>query len=295
MSEILKYNFHFDNVFGMNPVHTHYFDLCQVGDLFLSPEAQVPEHVQYCFEITFVVQGNGIIYANGNPYYVKKHDLQFSFLNESHTLQADAKIPLRYFYIALNPVPNTVCETMILSLQKYCAQNACVFSFPDIFENVKKLLVEIYNKSIFYEKRAEALIMDILITIFRQVTNVKTEKRAEKPMQKEVIIYNVVNYINSCDKLITLKDISQKFFYDYNYISRNFKKLMNVSLRDYLYDIRLEKAKQLLETTDKSITEISESLGYSCIHSFSRSFKQKFGISPEKYKSNAIAVGQQSR
>ena len=110
------------------------------------------------------------------------------------------------------------------------------------------------------------------------------EKRVEAPLSKEIVIYNVVNYINSSNKLITLKDISNKFFYDYNYISKNFKKLMKIGLRDYLYNIRLEKAKHLLVSTDKSVTEISELLGYSCIHSFSRSFKQKYGISPENYK-----------
>ena len=286
MNEVAKYDFHFDNSYGLHPIHTHYFDLFQVGDLFLSPATKVPEHEQYCFEITFVVQGNGTIYVNDKKYAVKKHDLQFSFLGESHTLQADEYNPFRFFYIALNPVPNTICETAIRSLQEYVSQNTCIFSFPDVFDNVKNLLVEVYNKGIFFEEKIEALIMDILISVFRKVLNIKTEKRTEKPSQKEVVIHNVVNYINSSQKLLTLKDIAAKFFYDYNYISKNFKNTMGIGLRDYLYDIRLEKAKQLLSSSDKSVTEISELLGYSCIHSFSRSFKQKFGISPENYKNS---------
>ena len=255
MKKTVKYNFHFDNSYGVNPIRTHYFDLFQVGDLFLSPNTQVPEHKQYCFEITFVSQGNGIIYANGHKYFVKKDDLQFSFLG---------------------------------SLQKYSLQNDCIFAFPNIFDRVKDLLVEIYNKGVFFEKKVEAIIMDILISIFREVTDIKTEKRTEDPLRKDVIIYNVVNYINSSNKLITLKDISTKFFYDYNYISRNFKQFMGVGLRDYLYDIRLNKAKHLLDSTDKSVTEISKLLGYSCIHSFSRSFKNKFGLSPQSYKENPL-------
>lgn len=288
MKKTVKYNFHFDNSYGVNPIRTHYFDLFQVGDLFLSPNTQVPEHKQYCFEISFVSQGNGIIYANGHKYFVKKDDLQFSFLGEPHTLQADEQTPFRFFYIALNPVPNTICESIIGSLQKYSLQNDCIFAFPNIFDRVKDLLVEIYNKDVFFEKKVEAIIMDILISIFREVTDIKTEKRTEDPLRKDVIIYNIVNYINSSNKLITLKDISTKFFYDYNYISRNFKQFMGVGLRDYLYDIRLDKAKHLLDSTDKSVTEISTLLGYSCIHSFSRSFKNKFGLSPQSYKENTL-------
>ena len=290
MSKTIKYNFHFDNSYGVNPIHTHYFDLYQVGDLFLSPGTQVPKHKQYCFEITFVSHGNGIIYANERKYLVKKDDLQFSFLNETHTLQADEQSPFRFFYIALNPIPNTICESIICSLQKYSTQNECIFSFPNIFDRVKDLLVEIYNKSALFEKKAEAIIMDILISIFREVTDIKTEKRTDEPQHKGVIIYNVINYINSSNQLITLKDIATKFFYNYNYISRNFKQYVGIGLRDYLYDIRLDKAKHLLDSTDKSITEISESLGYSCIHSFSRSFKNKFGLSPQSYKEKQLSA-----
>lgn len=284
MEKNKKYNFHFDNIFGMNPIHTHYFDLHQVGDLFLSPDSTVPEHRQRCFEITFVAQGLGTVYVNGSPHAVKKGDLQFSFSGEEHILQSDERSPMRFFYIALTPEPNTICESIVLTLQKYSEQNGCIFYFPEVFDNVKALLVEFYNKGVFFEKKVEALIVDILISIFREITGSKTEKRAEKPTSKEIIIYNVVNYINSSDKLITLKDISHKFFYDYDYISKNFKKLMNVGLRDYLYNSRLEKAKRLLDEDDKSVTEISELLGYSSIHSFSRSFKQKYGISPHNYK-----------
>ena len=195
---------------------------------------------------------------------------------------------MRFFYLALTPAPNTVCETVVTSIREYSGQNGCIFSFPDVFESAKKLLFEFYNKGAFFDKKVEALIIDILISIFREITGGKTEKRAENPTSKEVIIYNVVNYINSADKMITLKDIAHKFFYDYNYISKNFKKLMNVGLRDYLYNNRLEKSVRLLASEDKSITEISELLGYSSIHSFSRSFKQKYGVSPENYRKQGI-------
>ena len=288
MEKNKKYNFHFDNLFGMNPIHTHYFDLHQVGDLFLPADSAVPEHKQYCFEITFVAQGFGTVYVNGIPHAVKKSDLQFSFPGEAHILKSDERTPMRFFYLALTPAPNTVCETVVTSIREYSGKNGCIFSFPDVFESAKKLLFEFYNKGAFFDKKVEALIIDILISIFREITGGKTEKRAENPTSKEVIIYNVVNYINSADKMITLKDISRKFFYDYNYISKNFKKLMNVGLRDYLYNNRLEKSVRLLASEDKSITEISELLGYSSIHSFSRSFKQKYGVSPENYRKQSI-------
>ena len=285
MSDPHKHYFHFDNSLGNNPILTQYFTLWQVGDLFLAPNEFVPEHKQDFFEITFIERGNGNISVGGNDVFCTKNDLQFSFENELHTLRAATDSPFLFFYIALAPTPNTICETIVSALQKHCKENGCIISFPDIFEPVKNLLSEFYNKSVFYEERIEALIVNILISLYRKIVTKTTEKQIENPVQKGELIYNIINYINSRQNtLVTLKEISENFFYNYDYISRSFKDVMQISLREYLYDMRLNFAAQLLASSDKSITEIAESIGYSCIHSFSRSFKAKFGISPEKYR-----------
>lgn len=285
MNEPHKHYFHFDNSLGNNPICTQYFTLWQVGDLCLASNEFVPEHKQELFEITFVERGNGNIRVDETTYPMQKNDLQFSFENERHKLHAAPDSPFRFFYLALSPTPNTICETIVSKLHEHCKENGCIFSCPDIFEPVKNLLSEFYNKSVFYEERIEALIVNILISLYRKIVNKTTEKQIENPTQKGELIYNIINYVNSRQNtLVTLKEISENFFYNYDYISRSFKDVMQISLREYLYDMRLNFAAQLLASSDKSITEIAENIGYSCIHSFSRSFKAKFGISPEKYR-----------
>lgn len=283
--ENINYGFHFDNCMETNPIQAQYFTLYQVGDLFLSHEEEVPEHTQYCFEITFVERGNGIIKVNDETYTVKQNDLQFSFLNETHKLQAETDSHFRFFYLGLNPVPNSICETIVATIKDYCAKNGRVLSYPKIFDAMKDTLMEFYNKSVFFIEKIESCILNMLIALYRKITGATAERQIENPNYKSEIVYNILNYINSSpNKLITLKDISENFFYDYNYISRTFKEIMNVSLHDYLYDLRLEAAKNLLLSSEKSVAEISESFGYSSIHSFSRSFKKKFGLSPQSYK-----------
>ena len=285
MNEPHKHYFHFDNSLGNNPICTQYFTLWQVGDLCLASNEFVPEHKQELFEITFVERGNGNIRVDETTYPMQKNDLQFSFENERHKLHAAPDSPFRFFYLALSPTPNTICETIVSTLHEHCKENGCILSCPDIFEPLKNLLSEFYNKSVFYEERIEALIVNILISLYRKIVNKTTEKQIENPTQKGELIYNIINYVNSRQNtLVTLKEISENFFYNYDYISRSFKDVMQISLREYLYDMRLNFAAQLLASSDKSITEIAENIGYSCIHSFSRSFKAKFGISPEKYR-----------
>ena len=63
-----------------------------------------------------------------------------------------------------------------------------------------------------------------------------------------------------------------------------FKKEKGCSLSKYLTQTRLEQAKKyLIEYPDKTLIDISESVGYSDVYYFSKNFKKYYGISPSKY------------
>ena len=63
-----------------------------------------------------------------------------------------------------------------------------------------------------------------------------------------------------------------------------FKKVMNKSFSEYLTDYRITKAEQLLSSTDKSVAEIAEAVGFSSPSYFIHQFKVKKNISPKQYR-----------
>lgn len=66
-------------------------------------------------------------------------------------------------------------------------------------------------------------------------------------------------------------------------LSKTFKEIVGINFIDYLTDLRIEKAKQLLSTTDEKISDISEQVGYR--HSyFNRIFKKQVGVTPSQYR-----------
>jgi AraC-like DNA-binding protein len=85
-------------------------------------------------------------------------------------------------------------------------------------------------------------------------------------------------------KNITLTDIAKKLGYDYNYMSRYFKKVFNMTFSDFVNIYRLETAIKLLEETNKSITDIVYESGFQSIRTFNSFFKNKMGMSPTQYK-----------
>ena len=58
----------------------------------------------------------------------------------------------------------------------------------------------------------------------------------------------------------------------------------------YLARVRLERARLLLETTDRRVTEICFDVGYESLSSFSLAFRARFGVPPERYRRHWVAV-----
>ena len=69
-------------------------------------------------------------------------------------------------------------------------------------------------------------------------------------------------------------------------LSGEFKKLSSVSPIEYMLSCRYREAKFLLETTDRSIINISRDLGFSSGNYFSQSFQKRFGVTASAYRAS---------
>lgn len=73
---------------------------------------------------------------------------------------------------------------------------------------------------------------------------------------------------------------SRMLFVNPKHLGRLFKRDTGVSFKRYLSNLRLGKAKWLLETSDMSVTEISLSVGFGSAAYFNRVFRDKYGCTP---------------
>ena len=95
------------------------------------------------------------------------------------------------------------------------------------------------------------------------------------------------DYINqNYHRDISLDDVSRRVGISPYYFSKIFKEDTGEGFIEYLTRIRLEKAKDLLATTEHSMKEICSMVGYGDPNYFSRSFKKNVGLTPTEYKEN---------
>lgn len=90
------------------------------------------------------------------------------------------------------------------------------------------------------------------------------------------------------DSTITLDSLAEMFDCTSRQFLQKFKSQQHTSPIDYLIQIRIKKAKELLISTDATIKEIAERVGYTDYYYFSRIFKKMTGISPTLFKEESL-------
>ena len=87
-------------------------------------------------------------------------------------------------------------------------------------------------------------------------------------------------------KELSLESLVGELYLNPCYISSVFKKVTELSIKDYITAKRMEKAKELINSTQLSLLEISDEVGYNDPYYFSKRFKKHFGLSPTKFIEN---------
>ncbi|MGN0703114.1 MAG: helix-turn-helix domain-containing protein [Lentihominibacter sp.] len=101
------------------------------------------------------------------------------------------------------------------------------------------------------------------------------------------IVAEAIEYIhNNFTKEINLNITAEAIHVNNTYLSTLFKKEMHVSIIDYINNLRLKRAAELLSGTNSSITEISLSCGFKGMSHFARLFSTKYKETPRQYRNS---------
>lgn len=103
------------------------------------------------------------------------------------------------------------------------------------------------------------------------------------------IVDNMVTYIHKhYEENINRNMLAKKVGFSPEYIGKIFKRKTGMGINEYINTIRIEKARNLLETTDYKIIDIALMVGYDNMPYFSSVFKKYVGVSPAEYKKDNL-------
>lgn len=129
---------------------------------------------------------------------------------------------------------------------------------------------------------------DQLLRWFTEKLSIACHNIQGKREEKSTDVIKVAGkYIqDNYSKDISLDDVSRVVGISPYYFSKIFKEETGVNFIEYLTNIRIERAKELLATSDMSMKEICSMCGYPDPNYFSRTFKKNVGVTPTEYKDN---------
>ncbi|OKP98892.1 helix-turn-helix domain-containing protein [Paenibacillus sp. P46E] len=102
----------------------------------------------------------------------------------------------------------------------------------------------------------------------------------ERNPMTDIVKYIEQNYPSD----LSLQEVAGKFYVSREYISRKFKQEYGINFSDFIGNVRIDKAKLLLQNPNLKLSQISEMVGFHDVKYFSKVFKKQVGCSPKDYR-----------
>lgn len=228
------------------------------------------------WELTYVDKGELLTTIDGVSYHLKQGDLIFYAPMQFHTQSTFEKISSSYLTINFKMNFNhadLLCNK-IFSLKR------------DSYFIVTKLIEELSNDNLYSNDLSLCYLKQLIIQMLR-LDNSHFHSKPTTHMQQTYeneLLNDILLYIdNNIYEKISVSTLCEHFCISTSMLHSLFRKNMNNTAKNYINELKLSKSKELIRNSTHTLSEISEMLGFSSIHYFSKKFKSYFNISPTEY------------
>lgn len=254
-------------------------------------------HEHEFVEIAYVVEGNGLHYTENGQEEVCDGDLILINAHSSHQYISSSNSPLQ--------ICNCIFEPHLIDSSFVNGDNFFNVAYQYLFHSfysdsnaknyikladsqrkiqvvLENMLYEYENKQNGYIQILKSELIKTLIMVFRLFVE---ETGKKKPIYNDLIVDITFNFLkDNYYKNIKCDDIAKQFYLSTGHFSRLFKKATGTTVVKTLQNIRINKACELLEETDKTVMEIANLVGYSDLKYFYTIFGNIKNLSPGEYR-----------
>ncbi len=245
-------------------------------------------HYHNTYEIYYLVSGTRRYLVNHTIYDIKKDDMILvpkGTIHRTTTLQKHTHT--RYLINFSDEFVKTICDVMGKNAVKQVFEVTKISVPESRREYVLGLFERMREENIGDDTDgySELMIKNYLSELFVFINRYNKKKTVEDIEIPEEKIQKAAKYIyENYNKDITLADVANYVFMSESYFSKKFKKVTGLKFSEYLTNVRINKADEMLLKTEKSISEIALACGFRESNYFGDVFKKLKGISPNKYR-----------
>lgn len=226
------------------------------------------------YTLALVTEGNGILHTTAGDFSIESGDLFFTLPAKAYYIENNGG--LKYIYISFI---GTRAAALIKRLN-------VVYTDP-VFHGLGFLKENFENTfSLINDNNADLFCESLLLYTAGFISRSNSEGDHSGKANSLLLAKQYID-ANFTDINLNLKSISEHFSYSPKYFSGAFKKIVKINFSEYLKIKRLSFAAKLIESGITNVNELAELCGYKDPLYFSKSFKEKYGVSPKRW-SNGI-------
>lgn len=237
-------------------------------------------------ELLYVESGTLGCVCDGVVYEAKEGDVVFINSRVPHSTHVidDAVIGLIQFKTS-HFTPREIPSIIKYSVKFHGLSDMRIYVMhsEEMCGTLCELMKEIREQKTAYELYTKSLIYKLVALLHRNKILTNTDSIEDNPYVQKIL--PVLKYVNSnYFEDITLTEASNMLGFDPSYFCRIFRAAIGATFTEYLNFVRICKAEKLLASSEDSILEISEAVGFSSVSYFNRTFKKFKNCSPGYYR-----------
>ncbi|NOU93756.1 helix-turn-helix domain-containing protein [Paenibacillus sp. LMG 31456] len=234
---------------------------------------------------------------NGGTHVLKDWEMtgetpvMFGFLESARKRRAQLLLAVKSGDLQLIHIEMDTMQSFLESLEGYpmmVIQQILNDLFMSVIFTLLEMGVKLQIDSVFTEMHLEMQRRESIrdaIDWFRERLDRWIEGTDKQRTEGTNLIPHILEYIHAnYNREISLGGISDELGLDIAYLSRQFKKGTGKNFMDYLINLRIERAKQMLLSLSGTVQQIAENVGYVNSQSFIRIFKKHVGVTPGQYR-----------
>lgn len=232
------------------------------------------------YALAYLIDGEGSFEINGKLYPLKKGDLYLIPPATPYTETNSTSNPYAYYCVAFY---GGNCKSL-LARAGLTADNLVLSVNDKFIEDKMREILELCQKNTFLAlTKANAAFIQLLCRLYeRREANYQKVKDSHQRNVELAQAYIHENY----QRDITAMEICKHLHLSRSYFCEIFKKVVGISLKEYLIYYRINEAMRLLIHSDLPSTKIAEKVGFNDYANFYRCFKARVGRTPKWYRNS---------
>lgn len=270
---------------------------CRLDINFFHPggDYSFPYHCHKDFELHYIVDGVSREYVDGvHLDFHPGHCLLVPpYVYHEHRPQPGEQILRHSFRFTVeNKVRNMtdINKQEVQTLNKFLATQSWMLWKDEsgLIEEMDRLKGEVTNGDIGSESMAKSIATKIMLMIIRQIGH-REEREASPPSDivdvQDIRIFVTDRFFGKCYmKKVTAKDLADELGVSERHLNRLMLLEFGMTFRQKLIDVRMKMAMRLLKSTEETVEQIADKVGYEEASNFSSMFKAKTKMTPTQYR-----------